>query len=37
LPEIFAPDYGDRLNAARRRLLEAMGEKDLPVHAEPEA
>ena len=36
LAEIFMPDYGDRLNAARRRLLEAMGGDDEPTEAEPE-
>ncbi|MEE4488879.1 hypothetical protein [Streptomyces sp. BE230] len=25
LPEIFMPDYGDRLDQARQRLLDAMG------------
>jgi hypothetical protein len=36
LAAIFMPDYGDRLNAARRRLLEAMGGEDEPTEAEPE-
>lgn len=36
LVEIFMPDYGDRLNAARRRLLEAMGGEDEPTEPEPE-
>jgi hypothetical protein len=36
LPEVFVPDYVDRLNAARRRLLEAMGGEDEPTQAEPE-
>jgi hypothetical protein len=36
-PEIFMPDYRDRLNEARRRLPEAMGgEEDEPAEAETE-
>jgi hypothetical protein len=35
LPEIFAPDYVDRLNAARSRPLEAMGGEDEPTEPEP--
>lgn len=34
--DIFSPDYGDRLNAARHRLLEAMGDLDGPRSAHPE-
>jgi hypothetical protein len=34
LPELFAPDYGDRLNAARSRLIEVMG-GDEPTEQEP--
>ena len=33
LPEIFAPDYTDLVDAARRRLHEAMGDNEPP---EPE-
>ena len=36
LVEIVLPDYNDRLNAARRRLLEAMGGEDEPTEPEPE-
>jgi hypothetical protein len=35
LPEVFAPDYVDRLNAVRSRLLEAMGGDDEPTEPEP--
>ena len=36
LAEIFMPDYRDRLNAAQRRLREAMGDEDGSTEAEPE-
>jgi hypothetical protein len=32
LAEVFMPDYGDRLDAARQRLLDSLGEVGRPVN-----